>query len=165
MDNELLNQFNLIKQTILENLNSHMSIMECHIWDPICGLVAIREIKKYINIEIQNIFPDFPIEYIPQIFFKFESSEENLEVGVQTYFNDSQNLVYIGTCEFDAVLYDMYYENSYEPYAKFNFIAKYGNDPENKISGGREAANDYLQGKSTPLSLAFQLAIDMGIVS
>jgi hypothetical protein len=154
---------------IRDYLNGRMQEMVevylCGIWDPLCKYVLIKETNKLIQYELKNMFPHFPEEYFPKTKFRVYEDDMEIEAGLQEYFNSEKNLDFLGNVEINSSSFDMYVKRSYDPNFDFTFVAKYGHDIDSKYEGSKTAAADYFIGKTTPLSVAYQMAVDEGFIS
>ena len=88
----------------------------------------------------------------------------SIEVNIQSFFNQDINLVFLANVDFNSENYDLYYRESYDPGVTHVFFAKFGHSPDLIIKGARTAAAEYFMGKQTPLSLAYHIAHEEGVV-
>jgi hypothetical protein len=133
-------------------------------WDPLYKHILIRETKKVIMNELKYKFPQYPSEHLPKCKIKIDETEKQIEAGIQTYFNSDTKTEFLGSIEFEDTLFDMYVKKSLDPTFNYTFIARYGHYDSSKFEGGRIAASEYLLEKTTPLSIAYKLAVEDGFI-
>jgi len=165
MNDDLYTQFCEVKDFILDNLQIKLNVFFCDRFDAFNNHILIRETIKIIQEEARNNFPFFPVLYHPKCKIKTNTEELTLEVGVQEYYNEDLSLIFLANVEIDGINYDLYCRRSIRPGFDYDFVAKYGHDPNMKHEGSKTAAAEYMLGYSTPLSIAFAFAIEEGFVS
>ena len=156
--------FNKAKDYLLERAEPLLKTYYCNIWDPLSKFVIFRELQKILKYEIRELVPDLPEHMRPQM--RFRVWEEDLEIGVavQQYINRERNLHYLGSAEIFPVTYDLYYTESFDGSNDFMFVCKYSHLDTDRISGCKTAEAEYYLGAHTPLSVAYAVAIDEGII-
>jgi len=146
--------------TIEEKANIYLSGM----WDPLSRFILIRETYKVINRELHDKFPDLPKEYLPQCKIRVDEESLSLEIGIQVYLNQDPKTIFLGNIDTAGVNYDLYYRESWDPNFKYVFIARYGHDPISVLKGSKTPAAEYMMGIQSPLSIAYHLALEEGIM-
>jgi len=58
----------------------------------------------------------------------------------------------------------LYYKSSYNPGYEHLFIVRYGQDEDQYFVGAKNAAAEYYLNQETPLSIAYELAIEFGYI-
>ena len=166
MSNDLnhIELFDNAREYLLERVEPTLQAFFCGIWDPLSKFVIIREIDNILNKELKQVVPDLLRHMRPQ--FKYRICEEDLqiEVSVQRYLNKERRLNYLGSAEIGAVIYDLYYRDSYDGTPNTVFLSRYGHLEENYLSGSKTAEAEYFLGEMTPLSVAYGLAVEDNII-
>ena len=152
---------NYLISTLEEKVNVYLS----GIWDPLSTFVLIRETNKVIEKELKSLFPDIQEEYLPKCKFKVRAEDHELEVGVQEYLHNEPNSTFLGNIEMTGVNYDLYCRNSWDPNFQYVFIARYGHDSISFLKGSKTAAAEYMMGIQSPLSIAYNIALEEGFMS
>jgi len=133
-------------------------------FNPLTKHVLVQETKNLINQELSNQFPSFPKKYLPQIKFKIHSEILEIESGIQVYFNLFNSLLFLGCCNIEKVDYDLYCRTSFDSSLDYMFYARYGHQEYDFIKGSKIAKAEYFLGLPTPLSIAYNFALEEGIV-
>jgi hypothetical protein len=161
---KLIQDFIEVKDFLLDSIDDKLELFLTDIWDPFSKFVLIKELYKVIGLELHSQFPNFPKEYLPKVRLKVIDEECMIEKHIQVFFNTDTRLVLLASLDIGDVPYDLYYKKSYDPTTPYRFFAKYGHDSESIMQGSKTAAAEYFMGKCTPLSIAFQIAQEEGVV-
>lgn len=165
MDNDqLVEQFVEARDYLLESVSEKIEVFMTNIWDPLSKYIVIKETNRIIKTELTVKYPDLPEMYFPRCRFKIFEDEQIIEAGVQCYFNPEPSLNFLGTTEVGTEVYDMYYRGTATPYFDPMFIARYGHDKDSRFIGSNVAKQEYHLGAMTPLSVAYSMAVDDGLV-
>lgn len=156
--------FSEARQYLVEAIEPMMEIYLCGIWDPLCKYVLMKETNDLINEELSAKFPQLPRKYLPKTKFRILETEEMTEVNIQNFYNSDTNLNFLGTVGLSDEMFDLYYREAYDPRVDYVFIAKYGDGFEQYHSGSKTAEAEYYMGVTTPLSLAYGMAIEDGVI-
>lgn len=162
MNDDLIKKFNEIKGTLVNKLEPLVTTYFGGVFNPLMKFHIVRETQRLAEEEIKDMFPDFPYHLLPQ--FKFSNTPEgDVEIFVQEYINGLNGWKYIGTITMDGnELLDVYIKFAVFSSNEFTLMVKYGHGIKDYYYGGAQAQEDYLAGKFTPLSAAYQLALDEG---
>jgi hypothetical protein len=164
--NELTQDFIEIKTSLNQILRDMIQVYLSEMWDNEFMYVHImKEMQNLIKTELVHEFPDFPVDYLPQVKLRFDSDEQIIEAGIQQFLNQDQNLIFLGNVDVGENNYDLYCRKSFDPRFDYVFFARYGHTQECIFKGSKSAAADYMLGKQTPLSVAFGMAVEEGFVS
>ena len=161
------NQIELFLQArnyLTESVSEKIELFMTDTWDPLSKYVIIRETNNIINRELKILFPDLPEIYFPKCKFKIFDDEKIIEAGIQQYLNLQPSLNFLGVTEVGPDTYDMYYRGSYDYRFDFLVIARYGHDPSCNYTGSHSAKAEYYLGEMTPLSVAYGMALEDGLV-
>jgi len=161
---KLIKNFIKIRDFLSETIGKQLLFYLAEMWDPANSYVLIRETINLLRQDLINRFPTFPPEYLPQIKLKVVPEEYLIEKNVQFYFNQDSNLKFLACVDIDSSNYDLYYKKSFDLRTPYIFVAKYGHYKSSILKGSKTAAKEYLLGKQTPLSLAYYIAHQEGII-
>ncbi|MFW9872201.1 MAG: hypothetical protein ACFFG0_03790 [Candidatus Thorarchaeota archaeon] len=161
---KLIKDFVKIKTFLKDSVDDKLDFFLTDSWDPISRHILIQELYKTLANELHNTFPNFPEEYLPKIRFKVIEEENIIEKHIQSFFNDDKRLIFLANLDIGSTNYDLYYRKSYDISVPFIFFAKYGHKNDSLIKGAKTAAAEFLMGKCTPLSVAYQIAQEEGIL-
>lgn len=164
MSEEYVDLFIQARDYLLESVEEKVEVFMSDIWDPLSKHIIIRETNLIIKKELKVEFPDLPEIYFPKCRFKIFEDEKIIEAGIQWYLNPNPHLTFLGTTEVGPDVYDMYYKSSLAPVGNLMFIARYGHDKDCHFSGSDIARDEYYLGNMTPLSVAYSMAVDDGLV-
>lgn len=164
MPDNHIDLFNKAKDYLLERAEPLLKTYYCNIWDPLSKFVIFRELQKILKYEVRELVPELPKHMRPQM--RFRVWEEDLEIGVaiQQYLNRERNLNYLGSAEIFPVTYDLYYTEAFDGSSDLMFVCKYSHLDADRVSGIKAAEAEYYLGAHTPLSVAYAVAIDEGII-
>ena len=160
-----VNQFVQARDYMLGNLEQKIEVYLTGVWDPFVKHVIIRETLDIIEKELIELFPSFPLKYLPRCRFRIFEHEGEIEAGVQTYYNHEPELTFLGSTLIGYEAFDCYYRGSYDPRFDYMFVARYGHKEDDYYVGSKSAAAEYYLGQQTPLSLAYGLAIEDGFIA
>lgn len=161
---DLTNQFIQIREYIKEHIRGMSEVYFTEMWDPLVKFMLIKETNKLLKNLMKHQFPDFPKKYFPKIKFRIFDEEREVEGGVQTYFNETPDLIFLGTSLLESSEFDFYICKSWDPNSEYMFFARYGHMIDNVYSGAKVAAAEYFTGVMTPLSVAFGMAVEAGFI-
>ncbi len=161
---KLTNDFVEIRNYLFDSISEKLDFFLKDLWDPLSTHILIQEIYKVINNDLNNIFPFFPKEYLPKMKLRLMYEEFIIEKSLQYFLNKDTNLIFLGNADVGSENYDLYYKKSFDPTTPYIFLARYGHQDESIIKGSKTAAADYFTGKYTPLSLAYHIAHEDGVV-
>jgi len=159
-----INQFIQARDYVLQSLSSKVEVYLTGVWDPFVKHIIIRETTDIIERELIELFPTLPSKYLPRCRFRVFEHEMEIEAGVQNYYNNEPELIFLGTSMIGHELFDCYYRGSYDPRFEYMFIARYGHKSDEYYVGSKTAEAEYYLGQATPLSLAYGLAIEDGFI-
>ena len=152
------------RQYLVESVEPMIEIYLCGIWDPLCKYVLMRETNELIVKELSKHFPTLPKKYLPKAKFRILENEGTTEVSIQNYYNPDTALNFLGSVGLSDEMFDLYYREAFDPRFDYVFVARYGNDYEEYYSGSKTAEAEYYMGVTTPLSLAYGIAIEDGVI-
>jgi len=161
---EQVDLFLQARNYLTESVSEKVELFMTDTWDPLSKYIIIKETNNIIKKELKILFPDLLEIYYPRCKFKIFDNEKIIEAGIQQYFNPQPSLNFLGVTEVGPDVYDMYYRNSYDPRFDFLFIARYGHDMSCSYTGSHSAKAEYYLGEVTPLSVAYGMALDDGLV-
>lgn len=162
-DLELIQDFITAREFLNDIVEPSLQVYVCGMFDPLNRFCLLRDIKKVMHQQLPSIVPDLPQEFYPQILFSADDETKIFEFCLQTYLNKTPSLQFLGACDYGGVLYDMYLSSlcDIEPW----FVSRYGHTEENEICGAHSARSEYHLGITSPLSIAYQMAIDNGCIA
>jgi hypothetical protein len=161
---DIFEQFSAARDMIFETLRESLPIYFSILFDPMCEALIERETCKIAFETVQECFPDLPEQYIPQFRIKRSADDpESMEIMVQQYFCRSCGLRYIGTAGLDNELFDVYIRDP-SVIDGVSILVKYGHDPKDVLTGTERAYHEHSMGMYTPLSVAYQMAMDEGLI-
>lgn len=150
---------------LMESVREKVDVFMTGMWDPFIKYMIIRETNDILDKEITIAFPDLPLKYFPKCKFRIFEEELHIEIGIQNYINMEPNLIFLGTNDVGAIVYDYYMRDSWDPRFKYMFIARFGHDRNSTYVGSKTAEAEYYMGAMTPLSVAYGMAIEDGFIS
>jgi len=163
--NEYVEQYIIIRDRLMQQLQSMMEVYMTGMWDPMMRHIIIKELQDLIVRELSREFPEFPVQCLPHIKIRVCEDIHFIEAGVQTYFNNIKDLTFLGNVDHDGVTYDLYCRNSWDPNFSHVFYARYGHEDNSFEKGSKEPAAEYMLGMMTPLSIAYGFAVDEGYIA
>ena len=163
---DLIQDYIEIKNRLQQILREMIQVYLSEIWDNEFVYAHImKEMEKLIKTELVHEFPDFPVDYLPQVKLRFDSDEQMIEAGIQQFLNQDRDFIFLGNADLGPDNYDFYCKKSLDPRFDYIFYARYGHSRGSVFKGAQEAAADYMTGKQTPLSVAFGMAVEDGFIS
>lgn len=160
-----IEQYIQIRDYLSGNVESLVETYLTGNWDPMVKFCLLKETNCLIKNLLKEKYPDFPCKYFPQVKFRIFEDKREIEAGIQTYFNKNIDLIFLGTADLDDLSFDFYIRKSADPSSEYTFFARYGHSIDNIYSGSKVAAAEYFMGTTTPLSVAFGLAVDDGFIA
>lgn len=159
-DSDLIELFEESKNYLMEILEPSFNVYLTTELDPITSYMLLRDAKKVLYQDLSLQVPDMPEEYYPQMLFNIDCESKTFEFNIQTYLNKSTSLHFLGACEYDGVVHDMYLSPRWEiePWV----VTRFGHDEKSCIAGSTTARSEYHLGIMTPLAIAYSMAIDLG---
>jgi hypothetical protein len=136
--------------------------------DPFSAYTIIKETENIMMKQLREKFPLFPNKFLPKCRFRMHSVDEDkieLEYNVQHYLNKESTMKYLGSCGIGETEYDLYCRHTINPSLDIMFISKYGHGEKDLSTGSRTAEAEYQLGIVSPLSVAYGMAIQDGIIS
>ena len=107
-----IEQYIKIRKYVLSSVTDKLQVFMTDVWNPLIEFVTLREINEMVNKELEEMFLDFPKHLFPQTRIKINEKEKEIEMGVQTYLNESFYLNFLGVSDIDDEVYDFYVGNS-----------------------------------------------------
>lgn len=162
--NDEIERFQEVREYLMSLIDPMIDVYLSKLWDPLCSIHLIKEIYKILNRQLLAEFPDFPPEYLPQCRIKIYE-EDNMDIFIQNYFNEDSSLVFLGCVEYGIILHDLYYyKPSFDFMYDFKVIERHGHSSDATSEGSKTAAADYYLGKMHPLSVAYQMSVEDGLI-
>ena len=149
---------------LIETIEPTLKAYLCQIWDPCIMFIILKEIDAIINRDIVKNFPDLPSRHLPRFKYRLFAETEELEVNIQKYICRDYGLDYLGAFGMADVVYDLYHRDAYDGTGNRHFVARYGHMPDSYFSGSKTAEAEYHLGALTPLSVAYAMALQDGII-
>lgn len=153
---------------LIERIEPTIKAYFTGIWDPLITYIIAKEIDSLMTDEVIEKFPELPNRLQPRFKYRvFETEDKdgaNIEVNIQKYINTDYDLSYLGAVGIGSVLYDLYHRDAYDGSNDKYFIARYGHDYNSYFAGSKTAEAEYYLGAMTPLSVAYRMAMDDGII-
>jgi len=162
---EQIEMFCQARDYLMQSVREKVDVFMTDIWDPLIKYMIIKETNDILEKELTVAFPDLPLKCFPRCKFRIFEEELHIEAGVQNFLNTEPNLIYLGTNDVGAILYDYYMRESWDPRFKYMFIARFGHDKGSTYVGSKTAEAEYYMGAMTPLSVAYGMAIEDGFIS
>lgn len=156
--------FREARQYLVEAIEPMMEIYLCGIWDPMCKYILMKETDELIVKELISKFPQIPKSLLPKTKFRIIEDEELTEVNIQNYYNSDSYLNFLGSVGLNDEMFDLYYRESFDPRFDYVFVARFGDGVEDYYSGSKRAEAEYYMGITTPLSLAYGMAVEDGVI-
>ena len=148
----------------ISTLHEKMEVYLLYVWDPFVKYNIIKKITELIQTELIELFPDFPSSDLPKCRIRIFEDSQEVEVGIQNYYNPQNGLTYLGTSQLGDEMLDLYFRTSYDSHFNYKFIARFGHEPDDYYTGSKTAEVEYNLGKYTPLSMAYGIAIEDGFI-
>ena len=163
MDN-YKNEFIKIRSILTTRVQEAADTYLVNLWDPIISYNLNKEIKKLLNRNLSKEFPNFPVPLLPTVKINVSEDEDEfiVEILVQKYLNKNPSLIFLGNAEYNNIFYDLYCKKSWDPNFPYILYERHGHEDEMFSYASKTAQVEYLMGFITPLSIAFQLALDEG---
>jgi hypothetical protein len=159
-----IKMFMKIRKELLKELSTSLQVYYCDIWDPCCEFIVQKEVYKIVKFLMENKYSDIDKDIFPQfIFRRSEESDKHMDVLIQEYYNNEPKLKYLGSPVIDDHIHDVYIRPSFFM-GDYRLFVKYGHDEDHYVDGGEQAEMEYYNGIRSPLSIAYQLALDAGEV-
>jgi hypothetical protein len=152
------------REYLIENVEPTLQAYICGIWDPCITFIIAREIDSIINKDLIEKFPALPSKFYPRFKYRMFEELEEIEINIQKYINTDSDLEYLGAIGMAGVLYDLYHRDAYDGSKDKYFIARYGHQHDSYFSGSKTAEAEYRLGATTPLSVAYGMAVNDGII-
>jgi len=161
---KLINNFIEIRDFLSDSIGEKINFFLADCWDPISSHVLTKEVYKIVDNELCYNFQNFPKEYLPKVRLKILHNELLIEASIQCFLNQDTNLKFLANVDINSENFDLYYRRSFDPTITYVFFARFGHAPDLVIKGAKTAAAEYFMGKHTPLSLAYHIAHEEGII-
>lgn len=159
---KIIEMFEEIKKSMDAEIKDSLQVYYVYMYDPVTEYLMERELKKLVHQRMEEMWPDFPKEFLPQFRIKIQDSS-HVEMQIQSFFNDLKGWRYIGTLTmpFDIDIYDIYIRTNVgiEP---FELMTKFNHDRNSVFIGGQKAVYEYSQEAATPLAYAYDYAVHEG---
>lgn len=161
---EQVSSFIDVRDYLLTTVSSKIEVYLTGSWDLFTKHQVIKETIEIIQRELIELFPNVLAKHLPKCRFRIFEELMEIEAGVQNYFNDEPELIFLGTSSIGEELFDCYYRISYDPQFDYMFISRYGHEKDDYYIGSKTAKAEYHLGQYTPLSIAYGLAIEDGFI-
>jgi len=150
--------------TVKSMLDLCLSHLDMNIW---IQTVVGHELNYIIDRMMAEGFPNLSKNTRPQYSYRVFKSEEGISVdlSIQEYINEQSGLSFLGNYIQNGVCNDLYLAPYYDGVNHFIFYARYGHKYENFTSGSSVARSQYHLGLSSPLSVAYGMAVHDGYVN
>jgi hypothetical protein len=152
------------RQYLVESIEPTIECFLTGLWDPCIKFILMRETAEIIDKDLRVNFPELDEKFLPKVKFRMHDEEEVTEVSIQNFFNSDNLLTYLGSAGVGGHVFDLYFRNSFDPRIDYMFVSKYGHGPDEYYSGSKTAEAEYNMGAVTPLSVAYQMAIEDGVI-
>lgn len=163
-------QFIRVRNYTAKYVNKICDIYFFEIHDPLIQYNLIREVKLSIKKDILLKYPKLPTSIFPNIKIQVCDDEieneyvQSIEITVQEYLNPDSSLTFLGNATYKNKSHDLYYKKSWDPYFPYTFYNRYGHDENMFSKASKQAYDEYVAEKTTPLSIAFQMAFEEGYI-
>lgn len=147
---------------LIENIQPTIDVYLCEMWDPLCQYYIFKELDSIYDKDFKTKFPDLKPYHRPSFKYRVFEGDE-IEVNIQNYLHDSRHWRYLGSCSVGGNMHDLHYREAFD-YSGPLFIARYGHIGDHYISGGKTAKAEYYLGASSPLSIAYGMAVHDGYI-
>lgn len=153
-----------IRKELLDEISNSLQVYYCDIWDPCCEFILQKEVVKIVKGLMEERYPEIPKELFPQFLFRrSDDSDSHMDVMIQQYYNGNKHLKYLGSPLIDDHIHDVFIRPPFFM-DDYRLVVKYGHDEDHFVDGGEQAEMEYYNGIRSPLSIAYQLALDAGEV-
>lgn len=152
------------RQYLVESIEPFIETFLTGIWDPHIKFALIRDTTNLINKDLSIRFCNLPKRYLPRVKFRMHDQESMTEVSIQNFYNREISQIFLGSAGIGAELFDFYYRESFDPRSDYIFTARYGHGDEEYYSGSKTPEAEYYIGAITPLSIAYGMALEDGII-
>jgi len=163
--NDYKEEYITIRYKLMGQLQTMLEVYLTGTWDPLIKHCIIKELQQLIVKYLSHEFPDFPIPYLPHIKISFDDDIQFVGASVQEYLNTDSHLIFLGTTNYNECIYDLYCRESWDVRFTYVFYARYGHDESSFEKGSKKPAAEYMMGISTPLSIAYERAINEGYIA
>ena len=162
---DYIEEYIKIRYKLREQLQTMIEVYLSGTWDPLMKHYIIKELQQLVVKQLSYEFPDFPVPYLPHIKIRFDNDIHFVEASVQEYLNTDSSLIFLGNAEYDSCVHDLYCRESWDLRFSHVFYTRYGHEEYAFEKGSKKPAAEYMMGISTPLSMAYELAINEGYIS
>lgn len=161
----MVKDFLALKDIMNDYITDCVKLYFCEIYDVFSEQQVILETYKIINKHLQDSLPMYPSEYYPQCRIK-RIEDWQMQIQVQEYFNDIKGWKYIGTISMPdtSKIHDVYLKTDLTGFEPFILMTKYDHDAKSINVGGHIAVEQWHHEIMSPLSMAYQYAIDEEIL-
>lgn len=160
-----IEEFVRARDYVLKSLSEKVDVYIIGIWNPFIQHNIVKETTELVQQELIELFPDFPPDKLPQCRVKLLEDIQEINIGIQNYFNPQYGLIYLGTSTVSQdEVFDFYFRKSYDPQFNYRFIARFGHGENDYMTGSKTAEAEYNLGQYTPLSIAYGIAVEDGFI-
>jgi len=161
---KIINDFIEIRDFLLDSIDDKLDFYLKDLWDPISSHILIDHFYKVVEKDLHNIFPFFPKEFLPKIKLRLNYDDQTIEKSTQRFLNKEKYFIFLANVDIEQENYDLYYKTSFDPRKPYVFFARYGHKNSSILKGSKSAAAEYFMGKHTPLSIAYHIAHEDGVL-
>ena len=133
--------------------------------DPYIKFTFLTGIYNILKKEMIRLYPDFPLKFLPQCKMRIFAETLDVEIAVQNYMNYKKDLIFLGCININNIAHDLYIKDTKNIAYDQMFFARYGNDKYQVHSGSKQAVDEYMLGIESPLSIAYSLALEDGLIA
>lgn len=152
------------RQYLVESIAPMIETFLTGIWDPHIKYTLVRDTTNIIETDLCQRFCDIPKKHLPRVKFRIHDQDELTEVSIQNHYNTEPLLAFLGSAGIGDELFDFYYRGAFDPRFDYVFVARYGHGFEEYYSGSKTAEAEYYMGMPTPLSIAYGMALEDGVI-
>jgi len=162
---DMIKAFQKIKKDMFKYLEVSLKIYFCKCYDVFSEHQAIVETHKIVHKYLKDKYPKYPEALFPKFRIKRMEYKNMMQIQIQEYLSDINGWNYGGTIMMpDSVIHDIYYKTELTGFEPFILMTKYNHDSKSIYVGGHTAIEEYAAEIMSPLSMAYQYAIDEEIL-
>lgn len=162
--NKYIEEFEQLRDYLADTILDTVTNFWCdhEALETIYAYPLIKEITKIIQKDLDSR-TTLPQHLIPK--FKISIKNEDLMISIQEYFNDDKDCIFLANVSIEEKIYDLYCKKSYDSSSlDYSFMEKHGHDQTDVTEGTKTAETEYMLQLPTPLSVAYEIALNEGYI-
>ena len=164
-DCDLIRNFLMLKNHLQSSIIKKAEVyLHYKFDDPFIKHAFLQELYNLVRREMIDMSPSFPHDLLPKCKMRIFPETLDVEITVQNYLNMKKDLLFLGSIDINDKPHDFYIKDNQNIAYDHMFFARYGNDNLKVHSGSQQAVDEYMLGVESPLSIAYALAIEDGLI-